>query len=631
VLIYNSRKEFVDATIDTLRRVGYNSISELQEDAVDFADLFENKPGFVHNFKNFSWIDFILHSEHDNTKARIRCNGKIYESSFKIDTHFFTPGDESDKGFAIELSDVIVVGDDENSKEREVNDDLSIQIPAHSEPDESSYSEPMSMPDLSMTDDEITPISMPDLDISPETPSFDAEEPTISPMDFDLDVMNDTPVDVAPIAPVDVAPIAPVDVAPTPAPTAPVADNSELFASLGLETSADYVYDPSISADELGLPTDLIDEFVGDFIVQAKKFRPDLEEAMNTPDFDNIQILSHKLKGVAANLRIEDALEVLTVINTSQDINKLKDHLTYLYQIVSRLEFGDEAPAPEVVTAPAAEMPSIEEQTPAVDNSLDLDIMPTFDEPANSEPMDISPSFDAPMDDALLDIMPTFDEPIENEPMDISPSFDAPMDDAPLDIMPLDMDIKPDTEPEAVEAKDENVEYDFSFDLLPSQDGELTSMDMDFDMPSISIEDEPFQSPQDDSALQMHDFDLDINEAVSPVDTPTAEAPSLLSHIDPSKFDVKEATESLDIPIETLKSYVDDFVDQANGMKAELEDALTSQNLAEVKELATQLIGMSDSLHMTYASELLTTLQTTEDSTAAIESAKELFVFIREL
>ena len=33
-----------------------------------------------------------------------------------------------------------------------------------------------------------------------------------------------------------------------------------------LHVSKDYVYNPQVASDELGLPVDLIEEFIGDFI-----------------------------------------------------------------------------------------------------------------------------------------------------------------------------------------------------------------------------------------------------------------------------------------------------------------------------------------------------------------------------
>ncbi|MGZ8546208.1 MAG: hypothetical protein ACXWVU_02330, partial [Sulfuricurvum sp.] len=100
----------------------------------------------------------------------------------------------------------------------------------------------------------------------------------------------------------------------------------------------DYLFDPNIAANELGLPVDLIEEFIGDFIQQSYEFKKDLFEACAKNNFNNLHILSHKLKGVAANLRIEDALETLSIINMSTELGEVEANLKYYYNIVAKLE-----------------------------------------------------------------------------------------------------------------------------------------------------------------------------------------------------------------------------------------------------------------------------------------------------
>ncbi len=47
-----------------LNLLGYEDMEEFRNYHNDVADLFTNKPGFIFKFKNFSWIDYALHSEH---------------------------------------------------------------------------------------------------------------------------------------------------------------------------------------------------------------------------------------------------------------------------------------------------------------------------------------------------------------------------------------------------------------------------------------------------------------------------------------------------------------------------------------------------------------------------------------
>lgn len=525
MLIYNGNKEFVGITEDTLRSVGYNNATELLEDSVDFADLFENRPGYLHNFKNFSWLEYIIHNDQDNPKARIRCNGKVYESSFEIDNYAFITSDGSEPGFSVELTDLVLIGDDDGTQERELFEPeapQALQMPdlmqnkTISKPEIPEIKE--SIPEPIPVSETVEPLPMPDL--MEDIEITEEENLAVSPLDIDL--MSETPIDDLPDNDLDI-PMVHEEIEHTEIKTAQTPQID--IEGLELKIAPEYVYDPSIAADELGLPSDLIDEFVGDFIIQAKKFRPDIEEAISSQDFDNIQILSHKLKGVAANLRIENALEVLTVINSEKDINKLEKYLSYLYQIIEQLEGKSDQSIPEI--------------------QKDIEPMSEIIETLKSD-----------NDDDLYTLDPISQSQGEHE-----------------DVIPLNM------------------------------------------------------PPFDDALMEIEEKSYDPVEVVSEKSDTTTP----LDHIDTSKFDIHKAAENLDIPMETLKSYVDDFVDQANSLKSALESALTSKNFEEVKQLSTQLKGISEALNMTYASDLLSLLQTTEDINIAIDNAKKLYVFIREL
>jgi HPt (histidine-containing phosphotransfer) domain-containing protein len=62
-----------------------------------------------------------------------------------------------------------------------------------------------------------------------------------------------------------------------------------------------------------------------------------LYASLHELDISNVKILSHKLKGVAANLRVVDALEALTVVNTASDFSIIHSNLDRFYRIISKL------------------------------------------------------------------------------------------------------------------------------------------------------------------------------------------------------------------------------------------------------------------------------------------------------
>jgi len=83
-------------------------------------------------------------------------------------------------------------------------------------------------------------------------------------------------------------------------------------------------YDPQTAADELNLPVVLIEEFVEDFIEQARHDKDHLLTSYYQEDMDNIHELGHKLKGAASNLRINELADILEEIQFCTDITKLE-------------------------------------------------------------------------------------------------------------------------------------------------------------------------------------------------------------------------------------------------------------------------------------------------------------------
>ncbi len=84
-------------------------------------------------------------------------------------------------------------------------------------------------------------------------------------------------------------------------------------------------YNPQMAADELNLPVVLIEEFVDDFIEQARQDKDHLLTSYYQKDMDNIHELGHKLKGAASNLRINELSDILEEIQFCSDYSKLEE------------------------------------------------------------------------------------------------------------------------------------------------------------------------------------------------------------------------------------------------------------------------------------------------------------------
>jgi len=83
-------------------------------------------------------------------------------------------------------------------------------------------------------------------------------------------------------------------------------------------------YSPQLAADELNLPVVLIEEFVDDFIEQARQDKDHLLTSYYQHDMDNIHELGHKLKGAASNLRINELSDILEEIQFCTEHAKLE-------------------------------------------------------------------------------------------------------------------------------------------------------------------------------------------------------------------------------------------------------------------------------------------------------------------
>ena len=102
--------------------------------------------------------------------------------------------------------------------------------------------------------------------------------------------------------------------------------------------SVEFSYDLDSVANELSFSKDMLLEFVEDFISQAKDQKEQLYNSLENQELGILKEESHKLKGVAANLKIIQAYESLVVINTSEDTDLIKDELDNLYTVIDKLD-----------------------------------------------------------------------------------------------------------------------------------------------------------------------------------------------------------------------------------------------------------------------------------------------------
>jgi len=642
LLLYNQRKEFVGIDADDLSSLGFSNINELLSESNDFADLFVKKPGYIHNFKNFSWIDFILHSETGESKAIIHAKGKNYSCLLHVASFHFV---SEEGGFGVIVKNLRQLSGAEDAQaSKSVKDsggiqatpvaapvatpaaitptampepempslieeppafekqslDISLEDMQLDEPYDHNYTPEPELPsfgeDLELSEPDLLDVpEAQDIDLGLATPEDDAYAPIEenefgAPVDlgmpFDIEEDLDLTPDFDDAALDDAYPM-PIEEEPVIADEAPMlgdyvtptgATNSNHLSEL--VSSGTYQYNPQVAADELGLPVDLIEEFIGDFIDQAHEFHDDLFASVNSNDYDNVQILSHKLKGVAANLRVEDAFDTLSVVNVSKDNAEVMTNLNQFYKIIAKLE-GKEIAEPASVAAPipTPEPTIIEENVIGIEpQEQEHEIAIGLKQP-DEGPMLIDEDIAPMSDDDLYDDLLATPEVTPTEPE--VPSLDIEDDDLYGDLLAMPEPVVEDTPVTMIEEEDDI--YD---DLLGAPE-------------------ESFTEPEPEVA-------------------PTLEIP-------PLNFDAQRAANELGIPADIVNEFVQDFKEQVSSHQIDFNNAIAADDVAGVKKTATLLKGMSDNLRLNEISEVLKGLQQTTDTNTTAQDLATLQAYADQL
>jgi len=332
MLIYNYKKEFLGIDEADLEALGLSTLADLRAEAADFADLFVKTPGCIHNFKHVHWIDYVLDKNGAEAKVIIHINNKNYSATLGINTAYLVDS-PSEKAFSVILQNIKSLSSSQTEKllsdinekpapapangktelfttpgsiiEDATDEEIKAETAEASyDPYESSNTNDSTIEDIYETEIEIEDLTADD-----------------APHDEEIEVMRDKETHI------------PEEVVEEK----PIVKQKQVEEILENGEFANYVYNPEVASEELGLPIDLIEEFIQDFITQALSFKDELYQSVENEELDNIKIQSHKLKGVAANLRIEDALDALTLANTSNNFEDIKLNLNRFYLMIDKL------------------------------------------------------------------------------------------------------------------------------------------------------------------------------------------------------------------------------------------------------------------------------------------------------
>jgi hypothetical protein len=85
MILYDDKYNFLGMSSHTLGFLGYEDVGEFLSMHNDFSNLFVNKEGFIYDFDNFNWIDFVLYSGSANKSAIITLkNGRETQVDLSI-------------------------------------------------------------------------------------------------------------------------------------------------------------------------------------------------------------------------------------------------------------------------------------------------------------------------------------------------------------------------------------------------------------------------------------------------------------------------------------------------------------------------------------------------------------------
>lgn len=630
MLIYNYNKEFVGIDQESLNLLGYDRFEALLHEHKDVAELFVKKPGYIHNFTNFPWIDFVLHAESDEAKVIIAGKSKAVTATIEIHTLHLSDA-PNEEAFLVKLKNIHPYQLDASERPEPSPTPFTPSATEFNTPSHSSTPEPTPAPEPMVQEPihhEPAPLEFDTdlfIDEEPQSASTPAAKVSAStpPIDDDLDIFfadEEPEIPEVPEQRIESEPVIPEpeasifdnikeDQESTPMLGAYLSDKDREYLE-NLEFDDNYVYNPQIAADELGLPVDLIEEFIGDFIKQAHEFKDQLFAAVDDEDFDNIKILSHKLKGVAANLRIEDSFELLRTINDTSDIEECKANLKKFYLTIAKLEGKDPKEVEQELEKNSTE--ELYDLTPKfkdVAHELKPKVEPTLPElPVVDE---MPPPVEAPSIEEDL-LAPSID-PVE----ETSPPEPTPLDDDDIYDYGLLVNDDDDDAPLLVMENEEEIVQELENFTPPVEESVQEVETTNTDNEESSLHDlEDFNLEEEDLA-EIQDLSDDQDESTN--------AQASLT------FDINTAASEIGLSADLVAALIDDYIVEANEMKSKLNDVIISNDLMRWKGYATQLKGVSDNLRIHEISDSLQHLIDSTDESQAKAAMQEFYGFINQL
>jgi len=112
MILYSADKKFMGMDYEDLQQLGYKSLPDFISNFQDFADTFIDRPGYIYNYEDFSWIDYILNSNDSDFKAMIYANSTGFACDLEISPYYLLSS-PNEHGYAINLHHIRALSKEE--------------------------------------------------------------------------------------------------------------------------------------------------------------------------------------------------------------------------------------------------------------------------------------------------------------------------------------------------------------------------------------------------------------------------------------------------------------------------------------------------------------------------------------
>jgi hypothetical protein len=392
MILYSKNGDFLGIGKDELSFLGYEDLDEFKSIHSDIADLFVNRPGYIFKFKNFSWIDYALHSGAPKKSVIIKLkSGNEVEVPLKIKELFlYSPTEKEDLYYSIEFTNNMSHNNQIQPESNFIQSKPAPQI----QPGEQTYTqpetieqEPFTEPQEEVTfEEDFVQEETKDEDIAVDFNQVREEEKPVLKLKVDNDIFEEKDEDPIlkdyeeqPTVEIesenedDYKPI--LDVASNyeedfveeqdDQPTLKIKSDDEEFKPLpdmtenyeedfieeksidpSTDILSDYVDESNVEediefdivqcVDELGLDMSLVGELLTDYMEKIDKSIPIIKESLNEDNEKLAKDKLYKLKGVSDNLHIHQLSNRLEKVIKANDIQSKQDELEKFEKIVEK-------------------------------------------------------------------------------------------------------------------------------------------------------------------------------------------------------------------------------------------------------------------------------------------------------